>query len=418
MRILPIKNTPIYLTIYILYFLGCYGLAMAWYNKGFFSVYNIFFDTDPNTTLQSFAHAWGRHAVSHPIIELFAIPIRILEIIVSRLGFISDRIQFREIIALGICPFISTLSIHIFYKLLMEMNLKTDQAISICAIYGLSFSNLMFAVLPETYALSSFFILTLFYYYLRNRNRDYDNTWIWYTIGVFLAGITITNGWIFFIVTLTYFIRAKKCPPWTSLKKTILRSFFVLITIYSYFFGAHFLLDASIGNEGQMTWILQHSTLSLAKISNNALNFFTASIQAIFVIGSQVSSHAEGGIYFNAFSFVQPGPYRFLGIAGWMVMAIIIPRIHSPKMQFSKLGEMRFLSASVITFNFCLHSVFGQETFMYTQHWIVPLFLLITPWLSEKRKLMVLVIITLFCLNLNFFLNAESLINMTPCDAT
>ena len=87
------KKDPLILIFCAVYFIVCYAIAATWYFSGYFSVINVFFDTDPSFNIASFSHgSWGRHAVSHPLIEIFAAPIRILEVVFSSLGLVSDRL--------------------------------------------------------------------------------------------------------------------------------------------------------------------------------------------------------------------------------------------------------------------------------------------------------------------------------------
>ena len=111
------KNLNLVLFFSFAYFISCYAISISWYYSGYFDVYDILFDTDPNENLKSFAHGWGRHAVSHAFLELFSIPIRIIEFAFSSLGIISNRIEFRELIALSISPIFSALTLVCFFKI-------------------------------------------------------------------------------------------------------------------------------------------------------------------------------------------------------------------------------------------------------------------------------------------------------------
>ena len=56
------------------------------------------------------------------------------------------------------------------------------------------------------------------------------------------------------------------------------------------------------------------------------------------------------------------------------------------------------------------HVLFGQEMFMYTQHWIIPLCLILVPVLSGKRALSIALLLLLVGVNLQFLLNIEQLV--------
>jgi len=152
------RNYKFVLLFSFIYCLLCYSLAVHWHDKGYFLVFDIFFDTDPNSNLASFAHGWGRHAISHSFLELFSIPIRIIEMIYSNLFMVADRLEFREIIALSISPIFSALTLIYFYRILILLNIKTLDANIFTLIFAVSFSNIIFAIVPETYAISCFLI--------------------------------------------------------------------------------------------------------------------------------------------------------------------------------------------------------------------------------------------------------------------
>lgn len=111
------RNLKILLFFSLQYFLTCCAIVYHWYVSGYFSVYDVFFDTDPDKNTAVFAHGWQRDTPIHPILKLFSIVIRSIEHIISRVFYISDPKVFREKMSLVVSPFFSSLSVICFYFL-------------------------------------------------------------------------------------------------------------------------------------------------------------------------------------------------------------------------------------------------------------------------------------------------------------
>ncbi len=219
------------------YFSVSFIVSLYWYQSGYFSVLDIFFDADPITNLASIAHAWGRHVVTHALLELFSIPIRAIEYIFSSVNLVSDKKSFREIIALAISPIFSTLNIVIFYLLLKKLKLNNYDSVILTLIFTFSFSNLVFSFIPETYAISGFLICsTIYYFNICNQDPSNSKLYIWFALGISLCGITITNVVVFSIIFFFYLRKVKGNSSIKAISITsahTLLSIFIVIILYS-----------------------------------------------------------------------------------------------------------------------------------------------------------------------------------------
>ena len=166
------RNLKILLFFSLLYFLTCYAIAHHWYVSGYFSVYDVFFDTDPNKNISVFAHGWARDTLIHPILKLFSIVTRLIEHIISSVFYISEPKVFREKMTLAISPFFSSLSIICFYFLWNILHSEESNTLVFSLIFALSFSNFIFAIIPESYSISCFLITLCLYYYCRNEKQE------------------------------------------------------------------------------------------------------------------------------------------------------------------------------------------------------------------------------------------------------
>ena len=73
---------------------------------------------------------------------------------------------------------------------------------------------------------------------------------------------------------------------------------------------------------------------------------------------------------------------------------------------------MYLVSAVILVFNALLHTLFGKELFLYTQHWIVPLCLVLVPLLSGKYLRSTALLLSLVVVNVHFMLNVEQLVEL------
>lgn len=406
------RNSIIVAVFSVIYFSLCYTLTISWYRSGYLGVYNIFFDADPSANLDSLAHGWGRHAVAHAFLEIFALPIRVLEVIIFRLGLISNRFLFREMEALLISPAFSTATNMVFYKTLRLASLKIFDAVIITLIFAFSFSNLLFAIIPETFAISCFLISLLFYYYFLCRSTDSrGNPAVWLTIAIALAGITITNIGIFAVVYAAHLRVREKRTISNSIVRPLVYSAASVAVVITYYNVIHFLMKVPKGAEGNMEWIAIYLSTSFSKVVLNLTNFLSASLNSfVATMTSVAGTETINGMECNLLSFTRR-PGDILWMVPVFLFFIIIAFNTRKHIKSEKWRELYLLSILVIAYNFVLHGFFGREIFVYTQHWIVPLTLLMVPILSGRRVLSVLILILVLLINLDFLFGIDQLIS-------
>jgi len=405
------KNLKLVLFFSFAYFISCYAISISWYYNGYFAVNNIFFDTDPSTTLASFAHGWGRHAVSHAFLELFSVPVRIIEFAFSRLGTISNRLEFRALIALAISPIFSALTLVYFYKILRKLKVKTIDANIFTLIFATSFSNVIFAIVPETYAISCFLIALLVYYYLKSGGiRQSGDSPVWFIIAILLTGITITNICIFFLVFSTYLLKKEKLSYYNAFKRASLYSISAILLVLILYKMSHFLLDFETGKEGGVDWIDRFLTKSLYNAGLNLVNLFSASTNAFLAaLPTTVLCTNRIGITCNALSFTR---YEadYLWLISVAVLYLVFAFFSRKYLKEKRWQDLYLISGLIIVFNFLLHVLFGLEIFLYTQHWLIPLCLILVPVLSGRRALSITLLLLLVGVNLQFLFNVEQLV--------
>lgn len=413
------RNLNLVLFFSFVYFISCYAISISWYYNGYFDVYNIFFDTDPNKNLSAFAHGRGMHAVSHAFLELFSVTIRIIEFAFSSLSTISNRLEFRELFALAISPIFSALTIVCFYKILMQLKIKTIDANIFTLIFSASFSNVIFAIIPETYAISCFLIALLVHYYLRSgQMKQSGSPLVWFIIAILLTGITITNIGIFFLIFSAHLLKNEKFDYYNTFRKASLYSISAVLLVFIYYKMSHFLFSAITGIDvktgsvgGGIDWIAKYVTTSLYKAGINIINLFSASINAFLAASPKTIAPYifSSEVWYNLLSFTR---YKadYLWLSSVAILCSAFAYASKEHLKEKRWHDLYLISGLIIVFNFSLHVLFGREMFMYTQHWIIPLCLILVPVLSGRRALSITFLLLLVGVNLQFLFNVEQLV--------
>ena len=147
----------------------------VYYSTGFFSTQ---MDTSPRI-------------IKHPLLVVFGWIFTSLERLVF--GVISYRSHYALIVAMQMCASVLS-AIYLERILRTQYGLGQRQSLMACSIYAFAFSTLFYTFVAESYILSALFIIMTFYYSRR------QNTPVTVILGVFTAGVTITNAIIWAII--------------------------------------------------------------------------------------------------------------------------------------------------------------------------------------------------------------------------
>jgi hypothetical protein len=398
----------------LFYFLLGYFLAITWYESQYFSVVDIFFQSNPSINLKSFSHGWGGHAISHPFLEFFTVPVRAVEFVCSLFFDITDRFKFRELVALAISPAFSSLTLLYLYKTLIVLNIKPLDAIIFTLIFSATFTNIIFSIIPESYGASCFLISVLLHYFFTyEKSGGYYDWIVWFILAVSLAGVTITNICIFSLVFFIHLLKNKNMNCKYAAILTAFYALFAFLAVMLFYQLTLNLLDLGVRPAGSISWISKWLQTDMSGIATNAINFFSASINSFFGIFPEIKTNEYckdvscNAIYFNR----NKSHLVFLVIVA-LVWAFFL--FYSRKfLREKKWVNLYIICSLIVAYNFILHIFFGTETFLYTQHWIVPLFLLMIPLLEKSRMASIILLILLVVVNGNFLLSADQLVGYT-----
>ena len=371
------------------YFLFMVFVAFSFYDKGYYSIYNVFFDDDPNTNIASMAYSVlggsTRNAYTHLFLELVSIPINVMA---KFMGFNP------EYMSLIVSPFMMSVMLFFFYKTLCFNFCKLKSSL-ITIVFSLSFCNFIFGVMPSTYPQGLLSIILINYYFVKSIFDKRSSDPIWLCISIFAASITITNVIIFSIYYFVYKCYVRKDSLIISLRKTAIISivsvaFILLLYIsYTYFFKGNV-----YGNEGKPEWIIDYLSLERTDVINklkNLLNTFYFSFIPNGIEIRYIDHDKLAGL-----SFIKNKIVSGTGIAiAIMITSLIVSKL-SPKPAEKELFVVSFL---VILYNFTLHSVFSYEQYLYVLHWVLAIFMFILPVISRLHYSFILC-----CIGLQIFI--------------
>ena len=254
----------------------------------------------------------------------------------------------------------------------------------------------------------------LIYYFLTCKNNNKKgHPFIWLCIAIALTGITITNIAIFFIVFYLHLLQTVKLNYLYAFRNASTYSILSIVTVVVFFVATRALLNLETGNDGSVDWFTKFIADSFEEVTHNTVNLFSASLNS-FVAAYPVTLpnlHCKE-IACNMLSFTR---YKEDYLLLLIVAVFFLIAYFNIAKYVKKHGwhEVYAVSLLIILFNFALHSFFGNnEVFIYTQHWFVPLSLLLIPMLAGKRLLSISFLILIIGINFNFILNIDQLIYM------
>jgi len=173
------------------------------YNYDFSENLNLMFGMDTKRVITDITEIYANHyrINVHPLFILFVQPVYMV---------IKGIVLNKELAIVIITSFVSSLSVIFLYKILNSDKKNDKISIIISLIYLFSFSNIVFTSTPETYNFSALFLLMLWLYYIKKKDKyDKYSQIILIILGVFSFAFTITNIFIFAIVLLLILIEKK-----------------------------------------------------------------------------------------------------------------------------------------------------------------------------------------------------------------
>jgi hypothetical protein len=389
------------------------NLELKMRKLGVFNQLNIMFDADPGEVLLSIADGGGggyyteyRRGIMHPNMgNFFTVPIRALVDIRSMI--IHDNIDKRDLrqrLALLVIPLSAALFYLVFYVLLLHLGFSLPLASLFTLLAFVSFSQMLFGSLPETYGISNLAIALAYLLFVISRGSRGMHSFIaWIAVGMFAAGITITN-----IVPVMILFWLREIYQKNGFARSIIKTSKMVSLILMLTFTLNVAGNVAIGYKQrslsqEVGWIKGFNTKNIQLVIRKFFTFPTFLVYSIIapvpkqlpnVYAIKVNPTARYTFRFTYdFDEMKPSttpPLSLGNLAGVVLCLLILLPVLLPA-QVSPYADRSILLLSwgsllIICFNWVLHSVWGTDRMLYSQHWIVSMIFLFAVLVTTQLR--------------------------------
>ncbi len=400
-------------------------LALRLDRLGAFERFNTLFGADPNLRLESLRRGDALFRLPHPGLSyLLGIPIRALAKVVAPLvpgDHATDQI-IRDI-ALGVAPVAAALQCLILLGLLRRLGFTFGTAFLLTLLCALSFSAIVFGSVPETYCVSAFAIAVAYALFLRSRGSGGFATELsWLAVGVFASGVTITN---ILPVAVLYFLRGvhRNGRPAIALARTIgIAALATFVAAAAGFAADELLRVRKTPPPSEREWInryfIEDPILHLATFPTAIVNGIAPSAPTRtpgFSLGtrpavagdqrkaarSKSQAAPEGAPDESAgraparepkgrlFRLTLQPSHRVFSLRNLAGIALVVALAWAAfrrRQADPVLTSLARASLVIIGLNWALHSFWGGEAFLYSQHWHISRMFLIAALLAAAGR--------------------------------
>jgi len=360
-----------------------YSLERRFDRLHVFDQYNVVFQADPNERIGAMSHGWGSAGrnIAHPNLANFTSPfVRAMAMVAVGVGIADGEEALRRSIGLVIVPFAAAVTAAALFALFLRLGLSLLFASLLTILGVVSFSSVVFASIPDHFALSVLIITAAYHLFLNTTRARAVRWWPWFVAMFVAAGITITNLMVVAILLLG--------SMWGSGRGRVRSAFQVVsvvavVTLLTY--ASSFALNR-VMNRSQLS-VRKSTAWATTFISGDtffaqAVGFPMAVANTIaparISIGGPTPSYRPDDRYQFRFTFEdvprQPTARSLLGLLALGIIAAGVVLSIQRRIAFGAIG---IASAAIVAFNWILHGAWGDETFLYSQHWLVPILVLI-----------------------------------------
>lgn len=386
---------------------------------GVIAQYDIFFDSDPIHYISAISNGWSFGRTVHPgIALLFNVPARIFDVGLAQLGLIQQG-DFRNFAPLLIAPIFSTLGGYWWWLAACRLGFVPHARLLGLFLLQITFSQMVFSVVPESFPISGALlclVLLLTAKAIENPTSLDQNParMLWLGTACLMSVITVTNG--FLCVAVWMGIRFKS----GKLRRTITEGFIGCIIVFLaigittfidkkvYKLESKTALNMGVSSTAQIavthkSWIEKYSVFDGSEIASRTAKFpadLIASILApeITLLDNPI---VKPGYRFQFKFTLEPKVRGIIWKAtGWLLLLCAAwYAARNPILLITRAVGV------VIIFNGALHSFFGLETFLYSQHWLAFVVIAVL-WpfkdIVSPKRIFILYCVILFAFFLNF----------------
>lgn len=375
--------------IIIATFLLNYAIELKFYRLGVLDEWDVIFDTDPVSALSSIANGWGggTPGFSHPNFSyFFSLPIRAFARIASGL-MLGEEHFIRKQLALLVVPMASAVQAGLIYLILRRWSLGIVQASLLTMVAIVSFSQLIFGSVPDSFGVSSLVIATAIFLMAAGIGGTSTKGFAcWVVLGVVGAGVTITN--IVPISILHFFSTLSTAP---TLVIAAFRTIVAAIVAVAATLAIAFLGTALYGHNQRAFYedmsrseaLQTEPTKRFTAFPLTLANTLLAPTPNIVENRPAILKHHKYPYSFTFDGSPNRSSPEFL--SSILVLAMVM--LGAINLMQGSSRDRRFAMAllAILTYNWILHSFWGTELFLYSSHWLVPELLLLSGLFRMKR---------------------------------
>jgi hypothetical protein len=346
-----------------------------------FAQYDLFFNADVAPRLRCMVEnqCGGRSSFSHPNLAVFANPPLQAAAAALALGG-ADEARARRFLALCVSPLASAAKAAVVFFVLLGLGLKAPQAVLLAVFSIVSFSQLAFGGIPESFGLSGLVIALSYLLAVRSmRTRD-RRLWPWVLVGVAMTGITLTN--LFIVVSL---FAAVGLHAGERLRGVLGRVALLVglvavptVALPALVGDVYHLKEVSLegGAEYTKRWLKTHRAIDRALATPSAWAHTFAAPEPN--LGKNLPARLGASRYQYRFVTAhREDVFCFRHPLGFLLALLFVAGALAHRGAPRHARWICGASLVIIAANWLLHSFWGVDLILYSQHWQLSLLVLL-----------------------------------------
>ena len=354
-----------------------YAIALRLDALGVFGQYNVLFDADPNIRLDSFANGWVDRSFIHPNLANFLNPpIRALAKL-ARYGSLTSQseMEVRRALALLVVPLASGLKTVVIITLFSLLGLSLLRVSLLTILSSVSFSQLVFGSIPDHFGLTGFIVaLALLLSVDMIRRGGEVRWWAWIAVSVVATAVTVTNGIIVGILLglpLVFAFGGLKKP--TVITAAVLGMGAIMNLSGVFVFNRAYDIDqkSTYSAAGVGSFVGQY----VRRDASSTLFRFPAAVADTFSPAAVRVIDNELGIKLGnryPIQFSLEGVPLAISWQNILRLCVLLGLALGTLGCLRAVMPMQCLGVAaviILAYNWALHSFWGNEFFLYSQHW-------------------------------------------------
>lgn len=381
---------------------------------GVFYLDDTLFNSDPRSMLDTFAHGARSTSIAypelrnsiHPYLWLYFGPcIRLISNVAVALG-LTDASELQLRIALGVfvVPLVSAVQTMVFGLLLHALGFPLRYVFLLSGLNVVAFSNLIFDAVPEHFAITNLIVTgMLTVAVLSLRFGKLHSLKVWIPLGLIGTGITITNVFFLGVAHAATSLFRRRVSVVAELGKSAILTLSVACVVLASAYALGRVIDGPLERGSvrdnfvpryiQSDPVSWQGLLRAAAALGNAIAPDWSSVRAAPPTPVPPPYDPRLAAPFSEPPYpkytLEPAPgsrpgmsaLGILALAGMAAGALMLIQANA----LQRLAAV--ISLSLIAFNLALHVVWGDEFFLYSQHWMTPSLILLSGFLLAPPRL-------------------------------